>query len=54
MHEGLLDSTTYIDLEKTARYRSEPWARNTVVNVLNYRTDHGKPFLSIVTVVEIL
>jgi tRNA(fMet)-specific endonuclease VapC len=52
--EALLDSTTYIDLEKASRHRREVWASNTIGHMLEYRTRQGKPFLSIVTVVEIL
>lgn len=54
MPEVLLDSATYIDLERASRHRGDVWASNTIQRTLNYRTHQGKPFLSIVTVVEIL
>lgn len=54
MPEALLDSTTYIDLEKALKHRRGVWAGNSIKNVLAYRNGYGKPFISIVTVVEIL
>lgn len=54
MAKALLDSTTYIDLEKSLKHRREIWAANTIRNVLAYTQEHGNPSLSIVTVVEIL
>jgi len=50
----LLDSTAYIDLEKALKHRRDAWASNTITNSLAYRNELGNPFLSIVTVVEIL
>jgi len=52
--DALLDSTTYIDLEKALKHRREIWAANSISNALTYGQQKGKPFLSIVTVVEIL
>ena len=50
----LLDSTAYIDLVKALKHRRDAWASNTITNSLNYRNEQGSPFLSVVTVVEIL
>lgn len=54
MPDALLDSTAYIDLEKALKNRRDAWARNTIAHSLTYRLEKGNPFLSIVTVVEIL
>ena len=54
MPRVLLDSTAYIDIEKAIKHRRKEWAANTIANSLAYRTEHGNPFLSIVSVVEIL
>jgi predicted nucleic acid-binding protein len=52
--EALLNSSTYIDLERAGRHRREVWAANTIQNALEYRTRYGKPAMSIITVVDIL
>jgi len=52
--DALLDSTTYIDLEKALKHRQQPWAVNSVSNALAYTQQNGNPFLSVVTVVELL
>jgi len=50
----LLDSTTYMDLEKAPKFRFHDWAVTSVKNVILYRRTNGNPFLSVVSVAEIL
>jgi len=52
--EVLLDSSTYIDLERASRHRREAWAGKTLRHALAYRASEGNPFLSVITVAEIL
>ena len=54
MPKVLLDSTTYLDLEKALKHRRYRWALNSVRHAVNYRRAEGNPFLSVVSVVEIL
>ena len=54
MPDVLLDSTTYIDLEKAVKHRRESWAVNSIAHILRYRQENGNLYLSIVTAVEIL
>ena len=54
MPKVLLDSTAYMDLEKAPKHRRYTWAINSVRHTVQYRRAEGNPFLSIVTVLEIL
>lgn len=54
MPNVLLDSTAYMDLEKAPKHRRYTWAINSVRHAVLYRRTEGNPFLSIVTVIEIL
>ena len=54
MPKVLLDRTAYIDIEKAVKHRRKEWAANTIANSFAYRSENGNPFLSIVSVVEIL
>jgi len=51
--KALLDSATYIDLEKANKYREQDWAVYSLRQNLSYRTEFGLPFLSSVSIAEI-
>ena len=54
MPKVILDSTAYIDVEKAIKRRRKEWAANSLASSFSCRSEHGNPFLSIVSVVEIL
>ena len=54
MPRVLLDTTAFIDIERAVKHRRKDWAAKTIANSFAYRAEHGRPFLSIVSVVEIL
>lgn len=54
MPETLLDSSTYIDLERANRHTRSTWAATALRRAYDYRTTQGNPLISIVTVIEIL
>ncbi|RYG99234.1 MAG: type II toxin-antitoxin system VapC family toxin [Alphaproteobacteria bacterium] len=43
-----------MDLEKAVKHRRDVWAANSITNALAYRNEHDKPYLSVITVMEIL
>lgn len=53
MRKVLLDSTTYVDLERLTKQIHKPWAINTMRNASAYSQTQGKPFLSTLTAMEI-
>lgn len=53
MLEVLLDSTTYIDLERANKHRRDAWAITTLRNSIRYQARLGRPYLSTISVAEI-
>ena len=54
MDKVLLDTSTYIDLEKANKSRRQSWAINTLRNMLAFRSKGGVPYLCMISVIEIL
>jgi tRNA(fMet)-specific endonuclease VapC len=51
--KALLDTSTYIDMQRAKSRRREPWAINTLRHAAKYASDRGKPLLSTMAVMEI-
>ena len=54
MSEVILDSATFVDLERAVRHPGAEWAVNSIRHALIYRSEVGKPFMSVVSVMEIM
>ncbi len=53
MPSVLLDTTSYIDLQRAKKHRREPWAVNTIKRAATHRATHGKPGISPLGIMEI-
>jgi len=54
MPKSLLDSTTFIDIQRAANHSRDAWAINTLRHVADYIGYHGKLCTSTLTVMEIV
>ena len=53
MPKVLLDTTAYVDLERIPKQLHKPWAVNTMRHAAAYALEHGRPYLSTLTPIEI-